>query len=280
MAYGSNLRLGVDFGLTNTDVALVAEGALQGAWTLPFAGPATPASLERALGVAGVTPEALELIATTGGRHRDLPEQLRGTPVRKVGEAQAIGRGGLALAGLEEALIVSAGSGTAMIAARGGSFAHFTGTAVGGGTLLGLAQLLVGTSDPLELARLATIGDASGVDTTLAEAIGGGIGQLPPSATAVNFGRVPQLERPPRREDLAAALAALVAQVVGVIALNAARAAALDEVVLVGHLLELGPVRSVLEQVWAFYRAEASPHIPAQAGAATALGAALAADWG
>ena len=103
MAHGSSVRLGVDFGLTNTDVALVADGALRGAWTLPFAGPATPASLERALGLAGVAPSALELIATTGGRHRDLPEALGGTPIRKVGEAQAIGRGGLALAGLEDA---------------------------------------------------------------------------------------------------------------------------------------------------------------------------------
>lgn len=272
------VRLGIDFGLTNTDVALVARETLLDAWTLPFAGPASLAGLERALAVAEIDPAALESIATTGGRHRDLPEAFAGTPIRKVGEARAIGRGGLALTGLSEALVVSAGSGTAMIDARGADFTHLTGTAVGGGTLLGLAELLLGVSDPLELARLAAAGDTSAVDTTLADAIGGGIGVLPASATAVNFGRVPQLERPPRREDLAAALVGLVGQVIGVIALNAAKAAGLREVVFVGHVVQVAPVREVLEQVWAFYRAEPSPRIPDGAGVATALGAALEAD--
>lgn len=278
MSSGKALRLGVDFGLTNTDVALVEDGTLQDAWTLSFAGPATPEGLARALEAADIAPAALGLIATTGGRHRSLPDHYADTPIVKVGEAQAIGRGGLALAGLEEALVVSAGSGTAVIAARDGSFAHLTGSAVGGGTLLGLGKLLVGTSDPLELARLAVSGDPGGVDTTLAEVIGGGIGLLPSSATAVNFGRVLALTAPPAREDLAAALFGLVAQVIGVVALNAARAAGFRQVVIVGRLPDLLPIRQVLEQVWAFYRAEPGPLMPARGGWASALGAALEAE--
>jgi len=171
---------------------------------------------------------------------------------------------------------VSAGSGTAMIAARApGSFEHVTGTAVGGGTLLGLARLLVGTSDPTELAALAVHGDASRVDSTLRDAIGGGVGRLPAHATAVNFGRVPALAEAPARADVAAALFTLVPQVIAVIALNAARAAGLERVVIVGHLPDLQGVRDTIERVWEYYGVTPGPIIPASGGAATALGAAL-----
>jgi type II pantothenate kinase len=271
------LTLGIDFGLTNTDAVLVENGQLIQAWTLHFSGGASPETLQRALDVGQVAPTKLARICTTGGRHRDLPQSWAGVPVHKAGEAEAVGRGGLALAGLSEALIVSAGTGTSMIAARDGSFEHLTGSAVGGGTLLGLAKLLIGTSDPLEVARLAELGDTSGVDSTLIDAIGGGIGHLPPSATAVNFGKVPKLEQAPKREDIAAGLFTIVGQVIAVIAINAARAAGIKQVVVVGHLADLKPTRDTIDRVWGFYLVEPGAIIPEQRGYATALGAALSA---
>lgn len=269
------LHLGIDFGLTNTDAVLVEDGKLTKAWTLHFSSGASLETLEKALAVGQVKPELLERICTTGGRHRDLPESWAGVPIHKAGEAESVGRGGLALAGVSEALVVSAGTGTAMISARPGAFQHLTGSAVGGGTLLGLAKLLIGTSDPLEVARLAESGDSSGVDSTLLDAIGGGIGHLPPSATAVNFGKVPRLETPPKREDIAAGLFTIVGQVIAVIAINAAKAAGFEQVVVVGHLADLKSTRDVIDRVWGFYLVEPRAIIPEQRGYATALGAAL-----
>jgi len=129
-------------------------------------------------------------IASTGGLSRLLPEAFEGVPVHKIGEVQAVGRGALALTGLREALVVSAGTGTAMVAAKEAESQHLTGSAVGGGTLLGLSRLLLGTADPLEVARLAARGNPGKVDSTLLDVIGGGIGHLPPDATAVNLGRL------------------------------------------------------------------------------------------
>jgi type II pantothenate kinase len=272
------MKLGIDFGLTNTDAVLVEEGRVLRRWTLHRAGLARLELLQQVLRAQGLEASQLRAIATTGGLHRKLPDQVEGVRIHKVDEAEAIGRGGLALSALEEALVVSAGTGTAMIAARAGKFEHFTGSAVGGGTLLGLAQLLIGSADPLEVARLAELGDPSGVDSTLADAIGGGIGHLPASATAVNFGRVAEREPAPSREDIAAGLFTIVGQVIGVIALNAARAAGLERIVIVGHLPELKPLRQALERVWQFYRVEPQPLIPPHGGWATALGAALSAD--
>lgn len=267
------LRLGVDFGLTNTDVVLVEGHRIVAERTLQT-GPASLEALHQALEALGLQPAQLELVACTGGLSRRLPDDFEGLRLEKVGEALAVGRGGLALAGFSEALVVSAGTGTAMVAARGNSAQHFTGSAVGGGTLLGLSRLLLGTADPLEVAYLAERGDPSRVDSTLLDAIGGGIGHLPPDATAVNLGRLVR-EAPPRPEDLAAGLVTLVGQVIAVIALNAAKAAGLSRIVLVGHLTDLAPVRAALERVWRFYQVEPRPLIPPKAGLATAYGAVL-----
>jgi type II pantothenate kinase len=269
--------LGLDFGLTNLDGVLVENEKLQRGWRQDTEGPAILATIDRLFEVQTIEIQNLSCIGTTGGRHRDLPSVYKGVPVFKIGEAQAVGRGGLALAQLEEALVVSAGTGTSMIAARGKQFQHVTGSAVGGGTLLGLAKLLLGTSDPLEIAKLSAIGNSAGVDSTLQDVLGGGIGHLPQDATAVNLGRLVHLEQP-KPEDLAAGLVTLVSQVIAVIALNAARAERLEHIVIVGHLVDLEPIRRAIERVWGFYGVERPPIIPEARGSATALGAALEAQ--
>jgi type II pantothenate kinase len=195
------------------------------------------------------------------------------TRLVKVSEVNAIGRGGLYLAGLDEALVVSAGSGTAMVAARHGAAAHVTGSAVGGGTLQGLGRLLLGETDPQAIDRLALQGDANHVDLTLVEAVGAAVGRLPVSANAVNFGRVAQaggLPLPVPR-DIAAALVRLVGQVIAVIAINAARAEGLERIVVTGHLVDLLSVRKVLDEVAGFYGATIT--VPPNPGTGTAVGA-------
>ncbi len=277
------MRLGLDFGQTNLDGVLLDGDRIVQTWQQDAAIPSSEAALRdlletHVLKANGLRLVDLEWIGATGGRHRDLPGSVGGVSVRPVNEAQAVGRGGLALAGLDRALVVSAGTGTAMISSRDGVFAHVTGSAVGGGTLLGLSKLLLGTTDPFEVARLAALGDPAGVDSTLQDVIGGGIGHLPADATAVNLGRLPRLAGAPKPEDLAAGLVTLVSQVIAVIALNAARANDLDRVVIVGHLPDLEPVRAALLRVWGFYGVTPDPVIPDQRGFATALGAALEAQ--
>jgi type II pantothenate kinase len=111
----------------------------------------------------------------------------------------------------------------------------------------------------------------------LQDVIGGGIGHLPADATAVNLGRLAKLEVMPRREDVAAGLVTLVAQVISVIALNAAKANHLERVVFVGHLMDLEPIQKAVHRVWGFYAVQQAPVIPEARGFATALGAALVA---
>ena len=138
----------IDFGITNTDVILrngnqISHSRLSST-QLPILD-----QLREVIHLVEDPPGSIERVAVTGGRYRSLPEQAGLLPLVKINEVQAIGAGGLHLARLEQALVVSAGSGTAMVAARGTSAAHVTGSAVGGGTLQGLAQQILGTHDPI-----------------------------------------------------------------------------------------------------------------------------------
>lgn len=267
--------LGVDFGLSVTDAVLVRGGEVARHAALLRPGPASPEVLRRALEALELTPRDVAALAVTGGRSRELA----GEPgVVVVDEPTAIGRGALALAGVERALAVSCGTGTAMVAADApaGRFVHVTGTPVGGGTLEGLGAALLDVSLASEIVAMAERGDAAGVDTTLGDVLGGGLAGLPPRATAVSLGRLAALEGRAAPEDLAAGLTTMVAQTIALLALNARAAHGLPAAVFVGRLAGLAFVRDMIAAVFAVY-GEEPPLVPAGGDTAVALGAALAA---
>lgn len=277
-----NTNLGVDFGLSVTDAVLVGGGEVQAHAARHRPGPATAELLLKVVGdltegsLGAAVPRGT-LVGVTGGRSRELPEQVGGHRLLHVSETDAVARGGLALAGTSQALVVSCGTGTSMVAADlpGRRFLHASGTAVGGGTLEGLSKHLLGVRDASRVAWLALQGDAAGVDTTLAEVLGGGVGSLPPTATAVNLGRLGELANP-EPADLAAGLVTLVAQTIALVALNAAKVAGMPRTVFVGRLAEFEAVNRVVRNVFDLY-GMAPPMFPEGAGMATAYGAALTA---
>lgn len=272
------MRAAIDFGISNID-AVTHVGSDLRRWTQPSQGTPSPELVAAVLANGGLRLEDMQRIAVTGGQHRSLPQTIGASQVVPVGELAAIGRGGQALAeemGIHYGtplLVVSAGSGTAVVAARGDQYAHITGSGVGGGTLLGLGRLLLDTVVPAEIDGLAAVGDPNGADLALRDVISGPIGSLPPDATAVNFGRLARQSTPVRREDLAAALVTLVGQVIAVTAINAARAQQLDHVVVIGHLTDMPSVRRVLGQVGDYYGMRLT--LPPDAGYSTAIGALL-----
>jgi type II pantothenate kinase len=268
----------IDFGISNTDVVARRGGPLL-RWSEPYQGDPNAVSVREVLAAGGIDLDTLPELVVTGGRHRLLPDALGVTRIRKVSEVEAIGRGGQAILGLSERerraplLVVSAGSGTAMIKAEGNSFTHVSGTGVGGGTMLGFARLLLGTVDPEQIGTLASQGDRNAIDLSLADVITGPIGVLPPDATAVNFGRLGRggSQGSASRADLAAAIVNLVAQTIGLVAANAARAHGCERVVMVGHMLDLTYFRHVQRLVASYYATNFE--LPEGAGSATALGA-------
>jgi type II pantothenate kinase len=272
------IQAAIDFGISNTDVVARIDGVLRH-WNQPYDGDPDEASVRAILSAGGVDLSDLDRLAVTGGRHKLLPQHLGRTAVIPVNEVQAIGRGGQAILNLtpyqreEATMVVSAGSGTALIKAQGDSFAHVSGTGVGGGTMLGLARLLLGTLDPVEIGELAVAGDRNGADLSLADVITGPIGSLPADATAVNFGRIGRrsFDGEISRADLSAALVNLVAQTIGLITVNASKAHGCERIVIIGHMLDMDYFRHVLGLVGKYYAT--AMILPEAPGCATALGA-------
>jgi type II pantothenate kinase len=177
-------------------------------------------------------------ISATGGGARLLGDDLLGVPVHKVSEMTAIGVGGSTLAGKREALVVSMGTGTAMVSVKGADIRHVSGTGVGGGTLLGLSKHLLNVARLETLEQMAERGDLSRIDLTVGDLAGGPVGNLPADATASNFGKLSSDVAP---EDKARALINMIAEVIVVLSVTAARASALTDIVLTGKLVRVKP---------------------------------------
>jgi type II pantothenate kinase len=269
------MQAAIDFGISNTDAVAEVDGELRH-WVQPFRGRPDADLVRLVLDAGGIDISALHQLAVTGGHSQGLPAQIDGCAVMHINEVQAMARGGQALLDIAPAdptplLITSAGSGVAILAARGAAYTHVTGSGVGGGTLLGLGRLLLDTNDPREIDALAQRGDPNGPDLSLVDVVSGPIGTLPPDTTAVNFGRLAHPGAAASREDVAAALVTLVGQVIGTIAINAARAQSIKRVVVTGHLTDMPTMRAAIARTSAFFGLPFEMPIPA--GHATALGA-------
>ncbi len=218
-------------------------------------------------------------LAVTGGRHLELGDQIDSIPIIHINEIEAIGEGSMNLSGLnkeDSVIIVSAGSGTACIHAQNGIFTHCSGTGVGGGTVLGLSKLLLDTSDPLEIASLAEKGNKSQVDLILEDVVSGPIGQLPPSTTAVNFGKITKIEDDYCKEDIAAGIVNLVGQTAARIATSVAMMFEAKEIVVVGRAPSFSGLKESLEEAASI--TGFTPHFPQNGEYASALGALLLAE--
>jgi type II pantothenate kinase len=264
----SAVRLAVDIGMTNIDLIFETRSGLQ-MKMLANKEKTAEKQLQQALAFVEGQLSRHTVIGVTGGRYRDLPEIVNGYRIIKVDEMRALGLGGLTLSNLDSGLVVSAGTGAAMVAAGPDGIEHVTGSAVGGGTLLGLSKLILGTDDVYEIDSLAMDGDASAVDIMLTEAVGGEVGRLPASANAVNLGKLDR-EDGFSRQNLAAGLVRLVAQVIAVIAINAADASGMQNIIMVGHLMDLKSIQKEVHLVGEFY--SRSFTIPANPGFGTVMG--------
>ena len=132
----------------------------------------------------------VERILVTGVGSSYLSGDIYGIPTQRIEEFSAIARGGLALAGLDEAVVVSMGTGTAFIHAHGKDYSHIGGSGVGGGTIVGLGKKLTGASDHESLCALAERGSLSHVDLTIGDISKNDIEKLGSEITAANFANV------------------------------------------------------------------------------------------
>ncbi len=191
-------------------------------------------------------------VMMTGVGSSYLTDSIYGLDCRAVSEFSGVGLGGLYLSGLKEAIIVSMGTGTALVHAKrqlGGktTINYLGGTGVGGGTLLGLTKKITGVDTIEHIEALCEGGDLSKIDLTIRD-ISKQDDKFPIGAnlTAANFGKLSDMAS---NEDIALGLANMVAETVAMMAIFAARGHGVKDIVLTGNLTTLSPIRRVFENL-------------------------------
>lgn len=197
--------------------------------------------------------DRISTLVVTGGKSRELQNELNGLHVVVINEIEAIGVGGLLASGVQKSVVVSIGTGTAIVVAAkerdGYRVQHVGGLALGGGTIMGLGKLLCNIQSFAELDTLAERGESNKVDLTVGDIVGGGIGIIPAELTAVNFGRASRDGTDFSTEDIASALFTMVGQSIARLASVIAGQHAIDAVTVIGQVIENHYMQRVFTQV-------------------------------
>ena len=183
----------------------------------------------------GIGIENIEKILITGVGSSFIEKGMFGIPTEHVTEFNAIGLGGLYLSGLDRAIIVSMGTGTAIVhAEKAGLVEYMGGTGVGGGTLIGLSKKMLGVSHIENIIELAETGNLENVDLSVSDITKKDIlPGLSSHVTAANFGNVSDIAT---NGDIALGLFNLIFESVGMLAIFGARSRNLKDIVLTGNL--------------------------------------------
>lgn len=222
----------------------------------------------------GLALNDIDKVLMTGAGSSFIDKPIYSLECKKVSEFKCVGLGGLYLSGLDEAVVVSMGTGTALIhAKRNGDTtetAYLGGTGVGGGTLLGLSRKMMGVDNIEHLETLCENGNLDNIDLRIKDiskdanfGIGGDL-------TASNFGKLSDIAS---KNDIALGIANMVAETIAMLAVFAARNFGVKNVVLTGNLTTLKSITNVFEDLEKSFGVKFI--IPHLSQFATVIGAAL-----
>ena len=223
----------------------------------------------------GLGLDDIERIMMTGAGSSNIRNGIYNLPSHAVPEFSSSGIGGLYLSGLKEAIVVSMGTGTALIHASKQEDAYnikyLGGTGVGGGTLVGLSRRILGVDSIEHIEQLCVDGNLDNIDLKIKDISRNhtyhGIDE---NLTAANFGKVSDMATP---ADLALGIANMVAETVAMLAIFAARSYGLQDIVLIGQLTRIESIRAVFNGLSENFGVRFI--IPENAQFGTVIGAAL-----
>ena len=218
--------------------------------------------------------EDIDRVLMTGVGATFIDKPLYSLNCEKVSEFNAVGNGGIYLSGLGEAIVVSMGTGTAIMYAKneGGKTVtkYLGGTGVGGGTLLGLSRRMIGVDTVEHFEQLCESGNLDNVDLRIKDMSSDDTFQMSKDMTASNFGKLSDIAT---QSDVALGIANMVGETIAMLAVFAARSYGIKTVVLTGNLTAIDAVAKVFEGLEAMFGIQFV--IPEKSQFATVIGAAL-----
>lgn len=217
----------------------------------------------------------IDRVMMTGVGSTFITKPLYSLDCHAVPEFTSIGLGGLYLSGLEEAVVVSMGTGTAVIHAKRTSgktsINYLGGTGIGGGTLVGLSRRILGVDTIEHIEQLCEGGDLDKVDLRIRDI--SDISLFPSvnhELTASNFGKLSDLAS---KQDIALGIANMVAETIAMIAIFAARSHNTSNIILTGNLTSFAPIRETIISLGPSFNVSFT--VPRYAQFGTVIGAAL-----
>lgn len=189
----------------------------------------------------------IDKVMMTGVGSSFVKRNLYGLDCCHVPEFNSIGRGGLYLSGLESALVVSMGTGTALVhAVRGGEMNYLGGTGVGGGTIMGLSRLMLAAESIEHIVEYAESGNLANVDLRIGDfTADDNLSALSRDLTASNFGNVSDIAS---KEDVALGILNMVFETVGMVSIFAAHQVGVRDIVLTGNLTSIPYCKKKFEE--------------------------------
>lgn len=268
----SSLIVGLDIGGTTTKIIGFKDNQAFGFVRVKASDPITSAygGVGKFLDQTGNDLQKVTRIFATGVGASHLGDNMFGLPTQIVPEFDCVGLGGLYLTNLDEAIVVSMGTGTSFVAAKKGTVSHIIGSGVGGGTLVGLSKKMLNIEDFETFSELASRGKLERIDLNIGDITTAAIPGLSPDTTASNFGKLDELAEP---QDFAAGIVNLVFQSVGTASVLAARNYDMNDIIITGNLSRMALGKVVFDKFSELYGVRFV--IPDKSEFATALGACL-----
>lgn len=219
--------------------------------------------------------DKIDCVMMTGAGAGNIDKPIFSVACKSVSEFSCIGRGGLYLSKLDKAIIISMGTGTAIVYAKKNKnkieTKYLGGTGMGGGTLVGLTRKILGVDTIEHIEQLCEGGNLDNVDLRIKDISGKGkYNGVNDELTAANFGKLSDIAS---KHDIALGIANMVAETIGMIALFAARDYRVENIVLTGNLTAVKPIKERLLALNDNF--DVNYIIPENANFATVIGAAL-----
>ena len=167
-------------------------------------------------------------------------------PIKKVEEFVAIATGGKSLSGKEEAIVVSVGTGTAIIKVIPNEIKHLGGTGVGAGTLLNMCDRLLGVKTFNDILEMSKKGDLSKIDLRIGDITDKEIDTLPKDLTLANFGK---FEIDSQKEDIVLGILNMIFEVIGMMAVFVTQNSNIKDIVVIGNITVIPVVKEIIEKL-------------------------------
>jgi len=264
--------IGIDVGISTTKIVGIKNNKISAPIRITAADPIT--SLYGAFGKYlhdnDIELKDVEHVMLTGVGAAYIDQPIYGLPTSKSQEFIADGLGARFESKLDHTIVVSMGTGTSFVKCDGDNMHHIGGIGVGGGTLAGLARIMLNTSDITQVAAMAKQGNVRNIDLTIGDISPQPLPGLPMDTTASNFARA---QSDASKEDIAAGFIKMVLQSIGSAAWLASLGSDIRDFVLIGNLSLLPQCKEVFPALEKLY--DIRFHIPKYSQYCTAIGAAL-----